>query len=152
MPATWSFDEIKRLSPLDTLKAEGSEKNGPNKGRGLYQHTKDLNNENVTNARNQLEDYKKRVAETLAQQDRRAQQSLRSSNNPSSPAVAKSPETVISPPPSIPSPQEINDNLSGYVTFKHPWGGLALDPAILFAMLLAFLSATMIALRAKDVR
>ena len=152
MPATWSFDEIKRLSSLDTLKAEGSEKNGPNKGRGLYQHTKDLNNENVTNARNQLEDYKKRVAETLAQQDRRAQQSLRSSNNPSSPAVAKSPETVISPPPSIPSPQEINDNLSSYVTFKHPWGGLALDPAILFAMLLAFLSATMIALRAKDVR
>jgi len=41
--------------------------------------------------------------------------------------------------------------LSGYVTFKHPWGGLALDPTILFAMLLALLSATIITLRLKDV-
>ena len=150
MPATWSFDEIKRLSSLDTLKAEGSDRDGPNKGRGLYQHTKDLNNENVTSARNQLDDYSKRVTETLTQQNRGAQESLRSANNPSS--NTKSPESVIGPVPSIPSPQEINDNLSGYVTFKHPWGGLALDPAILFGMLLILLSATIIALRLKDVR
>ncbi len=151
MPATWSFDEIKRLSSLDTLKTEGSDGNGPNKGRGLYQHTKELNNENITNARNQLEDYGKRVSETIAQQNR-MQESLRSSANANSAVAAKSPENIIGPVPSIPSPQEINDNLSGYVTFKHPWGGLALDPAILFAMLLTFLSATIIALRLKDVR
>ena len=152
MPATWSFDEIKRLSSLDTLKAEGSDRNGPNQGRGLYQHTKELNNENITNARNQLEDYGKRVSETIAQQNRRMQESLRSSANANSAVAAKSPENIIGPVPSIPSPQEINDNLSGYVTFKHPWGGLVLDPAILFAMLLTFLSATIIALRLKDVR
>jgi len=152
MPATWSFDEIKRLSSLDTLKTEGSDGNGPNKGRGLYQHTKELNNENITNARNQLEDYGKRVSETIAQQNRRMQESLRSSANANSAVAAKSPENIIGPVPSIPSPQEINDNLSGYVTFKHPWGGLVLDPAILFAMLLTFLSATIIALRLKDVR
>src|SRR5213078_4475351 len=130
----------------------GSDRDGPNKGRGLYQHIKDLNNENVRNARNQLDDYSKRVTETLVQQNRRVQESLRSANNPSSAAAAQSPENVMGPVPSIPSPQEINDNLSGYVTFKHPWGGLALDPAILFAMLLTFLSATIIALRLKDVR
>ena len=146
MPATWSFDEIKRLSSLDTLKAEGSDRNGPNQGRGLYQHAKDLNSENVTNAHNQLEDYGKRVSETIAQE------SFRSSTNANSAVAAKSPENIIGPVPSIPSPQEINDNLSGYVTFKHPWGGLVLDPAILFAMLLTFLSATIIALRLKDVR
>ena len=78
------------------------------------------------------------------------QESLRSANNPTSASAAKSPENVIGPVPSIPSPQDINDNLSGYVTFEHPWGGLALDPAILFAML-ALLSATIIALRLKDV-
>src|SRR5437588_1577684 len=152
MPATWSFDEIKRLSSLDTLKAEGSDRNGPNQGRGLYQHTEDVNNENVTNARTQLEDYKKRVAQTLTQQNRRTQESLRSSANANSAVAAKSPENIIGPAPSIPSPQEINDNLSGSVTFKHPWCGLALDPTILFGMLLALLSATIIALRLKDVR
>jgi len=133
------------------LKAEGSDTNGPNQGRGLYQHTKDLNNENVRNARNQLDDYSNRVTETLTQQNRRVPESLRSANNPTSASAAKSPENVIGPAPSIPSPQEINDNLSGYVTFKHPWGGLALDPTILFAMLLALLSATIITLRLKDV-
>ena len=111
-----------------------------------------MNNENVRNARNQLDDYSKRVTETLGQQNRRVQESLRSANNPSSPSAAKTPENVIGPVPSIPSPQEINDNLSGYVTFKHPWGGLALDPTILLGMLLALLSATIIALRLKDVR
>src|SRR5205807_2404440 len=113
MPATWSFDEIKRLSSLDTLKAEGSDPNGPNKGRGLYQHAKDLNNENITNARNQLDDYSKRVSETIAQE------SFRSSTNANSAVAAKSPENIIGPVPSIPSSQEISDNLSGYVTFKH---------------------------------
>src|SRR5205085_6864320 len=147
MPATWSFDEIKRLSSLDTLKAEGSDRNGPNQGRGLYQHTKDLNSENVTNAHNQLEDYGKRVSETIAQQNRRMQQSLRSSANANSAVAARSPENIIGPVPSIPLPQEIDDNLTGYVTFKHPWSGLALDPTILFGMLLALLSATIIALR-----
>ena len=133
------------------MKAEGSDTNGPNQGRGLYQHTKDLNNENVRNARNQLDDYSKRVTESLAQQNRRVQESLRSANNPSSASATKAPENVIGPVPSIPSPQEINDNLSGYVTFEHPWGGLALDPTILFGMLLALLSATIITLRLKDV-
>ena len=35
MPATWSFDEMKQLSDLDTLKEDGSDPKGPNKAAGF---------------------------------------------------------------------------------------------------------------------
>lgn len=138
MPATWSFDEMKRLSTLDTLKSEGADPNGPTKGQGLYQHTKDLNAEKFAKARTEMDDYRERMADAL---------SLRRS-----PSLNRNaPETAPSPPP-IPSPEEINDNLSHYVTFKHPWGGRIRDPAILFLMLVTLSIATLIVLRAKDIR
>src|SRR5947209_19319053 len=34
MPATWSFDEMKRLSKLDTVSEEGSDPEGPDQGKG----------------------------------------------------------------------------------------------------------------------
>src|SRR3984893_1206576 len=151
MPATWSFDEIKRLSSLDTLKQEGSDPSGPNKGHGLYQHTKDLNAENVANARKQLDDYTQRVGGILKAPDRKPNRSPITSESPSSSSRPNSPEPAIGPTPSLPAPEEINDDLSGYVSFKHPWGGLILNPAILFAMLLTLLLAITVALRAKDV-
>ncbi len=152
MPATWSFDEVKRLSSLDTLKEEGSDPNGPNKGRGLYRHTEELNSENVTNARNQIEDYSKRVSEALSQQDRGTKSSTSSTDTNSASEVKSRENRQIGSPPSIPTPVEINDNLSGYVSFKHPWGGLIRNPAILFTMLFTLSLATLIALRVKDVR
>ena len=152
MPATWSFDEIKRLSFLDTLKDQGSDPNGVDKGRGLYRHIEELNSENVKNARNQINDYSKRASEVLGQPDRGIK-SAASSHDVSPASAAKPPETLkIGPPPSIPDPEKINENLSGYVSFKHPWGGLILDPVILFTMLFTLLLATLIALRVKDVR
>src|SRR5438128_4855358 len=51
MPATWAFDEIKRLSTLDTLDEEGSDSKGDNEGRGLYKHVEDVNDQNITKAR-----------------------------------------------------------------------------------------------------
>ena len=48
MPATWAFDEMKRLSGLDTLREEGSDKDGTNEGRGLYKHFEDINDENIS--------------------------------------------------------------------------------------------------------
>src|SRR5258708_31647451 len=47
MPATWSFDEMKRLSSLDTLKEEGSNPKGENEGKGLFEHTRQLNTRNI---------------------------------------------------------------------------------------------------------
>src|SRR5204862_1864160 len=51
MPATWAFDGVKRFSTLDTLDEEGSDSDGDNKGRGLYKHIEDLNDENISQAR-----------------------------------------------------------------------------------------------------
>ncbi len=50
MPATWAFDGLKRWSTLDTLDEEGSDPDGENKGRGLYKHYEDLNDEHITTA------------------------------------------------------------------------------------------------------
>ena len=149
MPATWSFDEIKRLSSLDTLTAEGSDPSGANQGRGLYQHVKDLNDENVKNARSQLDDYTKRISQAGDEKSLKEKSSRAPANRSAPPVAAKSPAIA---PPSIPAPQRVDENLSEYVSFKHPWGGLVRDPSILLAMLVTLFLATMIALRARDFR
>jgi ABC transport system ATP-binding/permease protein len=153
MPATWSFDEMKRLSSLDTLRAEGSDPFGTNQGRGLYQHIKDLNDENVKNARRQVDDYTKQISAASEENHLQEKLSRASSNRAVSPVAVRSPEgqpTVA--PPSIPAPREVDENQSDYVSFKHPWGSLARDPSILLAMLVTLFLATMIALRARDFR
>src|SRR3989442_14086031 len=48
VPATWAFDGIKRFSTLDTLDEDGSDSEGANKGRGLYKHIEDQNDENIS--------------------------------------------------------------------------------------------------------
>jgi hypothetical protein len=147
MPATWSFDEMKRLSTLDTLKTEGADKSGPTKGEGLYQHSKELNSEKFSKARSEMDDYRKQVTEMLRKQALPRSGAAMNANQ----ARDVSPSALPSPPP-IPSPEEINDDLSHYVTFKHPWGNRLRNPAILFLMLIAFSIATLVSLRAKDIR
>jgi hypothetical protein len=138
MPATWSFDEMKRLSTLDTLREEGSDPQGPNKGRGLYQHLKDVNAQNIKDARNQIGEHERQLTEYL-----------RSGNAGAPPAKPPGP-LAIGSPPAIAEPQEISDDLSGYVNFMHPWGNVLLNVGVLFVMLFGLIAATMIALRLKD--
>src|SRR6266853_3372780 len=59
MPATWAFDGVKRWSTLDTLDEEGSDADGTNKGRGLYKHYEDLNDEHINSAKDDVANYKK---------------------------------------------------------------------------------------------
>jgi ABC-type multidrug transport system ATPase subunit/pSer/pThr/pTyr-binding forkhead associated (FHA) protein len=148
MPATWSFDEIKRLSTLDTLKEEGADPNGPTKGRGLYRHLKDLNSENFSKAREDIEAYNKKVVEMLPQQPRAARPSpTEGTERPAGNSV----DPNLPPPPSVPAAVEISDDLSDYVSFKHPWGSRIGNPIILFGMLLTFATATLVVLRIRDV-
>jgi len=149
MPATWSFDEIKRFSALDTLKEEGSDPNGPNQGRGLYHHIQQLNEESARQSRDQISDYNRRVTEALSQRDQGAKRPR--SGAGASPNPTPAPEAAqIGPAPGIPPPAEIDENLSHYVSFKHPWGGEILNVAILGAMLLVFFLSTLVALRARE--
>jgi ABC transport system ATP-binding/permease protein len=143
MAATWAFDDIKRFSALDTLKEEGSDPNGPNQGQGLYHHIKELNQENIRQSREQMSEYNRQVTDALSQRDR-------GGKPPRSGATGRPEDGQSGPPPSIPQPAEIDENLSGYVNFKHPWGGKIRDAVILAGMLFLFFIATLVALRAKD--
>jgi hypothetical protein len=143
MPATWSFDEIKRLSTLDTLKMEGSQPSGPNQGRGLYDHVKDLNEENVRTARQQVADYREQTKKSVEDYTRGVSEQMRGVGGPvSTPSVG--------PPPAIPDAVEIEKNLSEYVSFLHPWGSHIVDVAALFVMLFGLVIANLIALKTRD--
>src|SRR6266567_1953589 len=60
MPATWAFDEIKRLSTLDTLrgKDENAEPAGKNEGRGLYKQIEHENDSNILDTQQRINEYK----------------------------------------------------------------------------------------------
>lgn len=150
MPATWSFDEMKRLSELDTLKQEGSNPDGENEGKGLFEHVKELNARNIKAARTQVEDYSKRTGELVKERERQLAEYLRPRPRGATPAGTPPAPVPIGSPPVIPEPQEISDNLSGYVSFLHPWGNIILDGAVLCVMLLGLIGATTVALRVRD--
>jgi len=148
MPATWSFDEMKRLSSLDTLREEGSKLQGPNKGRGLFKHLEEVNQSNIETARKQTEDYKENSSDQIKDYERKMRGYL--SGGPAKGSPPSPP--VIGPAPTIPDAEKPGNNLSGYVSFLHPWGGVILDPVILLLMFFVLTLATVIGLWARDIR
>jgi ABC transport system ATP-binding/permease protein len=150
MPATWAFDEMKRLSGLDTLREEGSEKEGTNEGRGLYKHIEDLNDENIARARRDIENYKKSAEDNSTDFERkmndyvsRLKQGDTSATQPEAPKLGDA--------PTVPTAERIPDDLSNYVDFKHPWGHVLLNPIVLLIMFFGLLLATIITLRSQDI-
>jgi len=151
MPATWSFDEMKRLSTLDTLREEGSDPDGENHGRGLYKRIEEQNNHNIAEARKQIADYRQESENSLKEYERRVKEYFASRTGPGHvPGGSPPPTPAVKPAPSIPDAQTISDDLSGYISFKHPWGNIVLNPAILLSMLISLIVMTVISLRAKD--
>jgi len=153
MPATWSFDGMKRLSGLDTLLEEGSDPHGENHGRGLYKHIEEQNDQNIQQARQQVEDRRRESQDRLNAYDRELKKYLASGSGAGAGAISGSgppPAPTLGPAPTIPEAEKIKDDLSGYVSFMHPWGTIALDPAVLVFMFFGLVIATVVALRAKD--
>lgn len=154
MPATWSFDQMKRLSALDTVSEEGSDKNGPNEGRGLKKHTLDVNKANIEEAKQNIQRYKQ-DAEDNSEQFRRdmdkyqddLQAAMRGQGEePTKPIAPK-----LGPAPEPKDAVEEPDNLDGYVNFLHPWGNPIINPAILLLMFFGLVGATIAALRSQDI-
>ncbi len=152
MPATWSFDELKRLSTLDTLKEEGSDPGGPNEGRGLQNHIKDLNNENIEKARRQLEDYRNQTSRKVEDYTRQIESQLKPGSNANVATRQTTTAPKIDAPPPVPTAIELSEDLSRYVAFMHPWGGHILNITILIVMLFTLVIATVVALRTHDTR
>lgn len=149
MPATWAFDEIKRFSTLDTLAEEGSDEDGKNRGRGLYKHVEDVNDKNIADARRDIAAYKKKSEDKLKDYEGEMKdyvRDLQSGQSATQPAAPK-----LDSPPSVPAAQKIDDDLSGYINFKHPWGHWLLNPIVLLFMFFALVIATIITLRMQDI-
>ena len=149
MPATWAFDGLKQFSTLDTLDEEGSDPEGENKGRGLYKHYEDLNDQHIADARKDVDKYKKDAEADSKEYERKMKdyvKELRSGGNPDQPEAPK-----LKPPPDIHGADKIPDDLSNYIGFLHPWGYWLLDPLVLLVMFFFFVIGTIITLRAQDI-
>lgn len=151
MPATWSFDELKQLSALDTLRQEGSKVDGTNRGRGLFKHTEEENDKRLQEARSTAEKQKLEAEKNFKDYERRMKEYLNAVAAGRSPAPVPPPTLPqLQQSPSIPDVKKLGEDFSSYVSFKHPWGGVFVDLLILVFMFFSLLIMTLIALRTRD--
>lgn len=149
MPATWAFDGLKRWSWLDTLDEEGSFPDGDNKGRGLYKHYEDINDEHIAGARDDVANYKKDAEADSKEYERKMKdyvRDLQSGQQATQPTAPK-----LKPAPEVHGAEKIPEDLSNYVNFLHPWGNIFLDPFVLILMFFSLVIATIVTLRAQDI-
>ncbi len=134
MPATWSFDTMKRYSTLDTLEEEGAVN-----GRGLYKNVEADNDKIIADAKKDLDEYKKDADDKLDDFEK----DLKSGKNVSAP--------TLEDPPKIADAKKIPKNLSGYVSFLHPWMHEIVNQFVLMLMFFMLVIATLIVLRLQDI-
>jgi len=149
MPATWAFDEVKRLSTLDTLSEEGSDPDGDNKGRGLYKHVEEVNDQNISKAQRDIEKYKKDAEEKTKSYEDRMKSYLEQA--PSNPGLQRPSAPKLGAAPEVPAAKKIDEDLSNYINFLHPWGNIILDPFVLVLMFFFLVITTIVTLRAQDI-
>jgi ABC-type multidrug transport system ATPase subunit len=158
MPATWSLDEMKRLSALPVLrgKDEQAEPAAENEGRGLYKDLKYRNEQLVDQKHEEVQSYKSTSEDKFDDFDKemnKYQKDLEkwnlSGRQGKEPKKPSKPELDPVPPKVevVPLP----DDLSGYVDFLHPWGHRWLNPLVLLLMFVGLTGATTIALRSQDI-
>lgn len=153
MPATWSFDEMKRLSNLEVLR--GVDEGGaasPNRkdGKGLLKQLELENQEKIDEARNDFKQYKRRVEQDGRAFKRKmveyANARAAGDNSVAQPEDPELPDAPLIKPASVRP-----DSLRGYIDFLHPWGNLVLNPLILLLMFGLLLAGTLKVLRSQDI-
>jgi ABC transport system ATP-binding/permease protein len=157
MPATWAFDEMKRLSNLDVLrgKDEGAQAADKDDGRGLYKQVEYENDQNIARSKKKIEDYKTDADESSKDYQRKMEEyqkqaSLFQAGQTTAYPTKPAPPTLTDPPKPD-DPVRIPDDLSGYIDFLHPWGNMLVNPLMLLFMFFALLLGTVLALRAQDI-
>jgi ABC-type multidrug transport system ATPase subunit/pSer/pThr/pTyr-binding forkhead associated (FHA) protein len=149
MPATWAFDGLKQFSTLDTLQEEGSDPTGDNKGRGVFKHYEDINDENIVKAQQDVKDYKKDAEKDLKDYETKMKtfvEDLKAGRQVDQPEVPK-----LKPVPEVKGAVKVPEDLSNYINFLHPWGHWLIDPLVLLFMFFALVIATILTLRAQDI-
>jgi hypothetical protein len=138
MPATWSFDTMKRFSTLDTLEVEGAYKNGKTGGLGLYKFIEQKNDQNIADAKKNIKEYENELEEKLKDAERR-------SNNSEKVQFQGLPER-----PQVADAEKIPKDLSGYITFLHPWMNRFVNQLVLMLMFFMLFIAALFVLRLQD--
>ena len=140
MPATWSFDTMKRYSTLDTLEEEGAKEGGENEGKGLYKFVKEKNEEIIDKAKKDIDEYKEDAEGKIDE----FEDELKSKGSADKPK--------LDDPPPIDKAEPIPDDLSEYVSFLHPWMHEIVNQFVLILMFFGLVFATIIVLRIKDIK
>lgn len=140
MPATWSFDTMKRYSSLDTLEEDGAKEGGKNEGKGLYKFVKDKNNEIIEDAKNDIDEYKEDAEKKIDE----FEDELKRKGSADKPK--------LDDPPEIEKAEPIPDDLSEYVSFLHPWMHEIVNQFVLIIMFFGLVIGTLIVLRIKDIK
>jgi hypothetical protein len=142
MPATWSFDEMKRLSRLGILRDDGD--------GGLYKDIERLNEKNIENAEAKLKKFREDANADLKSYEKEMREYIQkiqsgdtSATPPASPKIGEAPK--------ISQAEKIPEDLSKYIDFKHPWMHELINPIILIIMFFGLVLMTVIALRLQDI-
>ncbi len=131
MPATWSFDTMKRFSTLDTLQTEGADERSD--GVGLYKFTERKNDKIIADAKNDIDNYKKQAEDKISL-------AMRNGQTP-----------TLENPPKPKDVIKLSENLSEHINFLHPWMHEVLNQLVLMIMFLTLCLLTLIVLRFKDI-
>jgi hypothetical protein len=134
MPATWSFDTVKRFSTLDTLEEEGAFD-----GKGLYKRIESENDQIITDAKENIREYERKLEKTLKETERRAANGERVSF------------TQLPDRPKVGDAKQLPDDLSNYITFLHPWMNEFLNLLVLWFMCFSLFVATVFVLKIQDI-
>ena len=151
MPATWSFDEMKRLSGLDVLRGqdESAQPANKNEGRGLYKQIEHENDKNIQDAQQRINDYRSDAEQKSKDFEKNMDQYQKDLMTGASPKKPAAPQP--GPAPEVAGAKKVPEDLSSFVDFLHPWGGHLTNLGVLLAMLFGLLGATGIALRSQDI-
>ena len=149
MPATWSFDEMKQLSGLDTLKEEGSDEKGINQGRGLYKQIEHENDDIIARAKKNIDKYRDDADQQSKDYQKKMEDYVRDLQT--NPSIEKPKAPELDPAPKIEDARKIPEDLSNYINFLHPLGNIFTNPILLIIMFFGLLIFTIIALRAQDI-
>jgi hypothetical protein len=135
---------MKRFSTLDTLKEDGADESGETRGIGYYKYVEQENDKLIADARKKVDDYKAKSEQKMKDFEKEMKDDLAAGQRP-----ADMPK--LDAAPKIGDPKKIDENLSAYVNFLHPWMNEVLNQIVLMIMFFMLVIATLIVLRMQDI-
>ncbi len=139
MPATWSFDTMKRFSTLDTLETEGALAKGKTKGKGLYKFIEEQNDKIIEDTKDKIKKHEISVLDDLTEKERRANRGEQVDF------------TDLPDRPTVQGAERLPDDLSKYINFLNPWMNEFLNLFVLALMIFTLFVLTLIILRLQDI-